>query len=216
MGTVAEILNKYLNAIYDTDDSIYKSLVANIDGVPEVIIENPIDFNIGVIADVLEWTRQLSICLIQQLFLNEAEGKFLDLMVHNHIGIVRFENESDIDYSERVKNYIIAHKVSRASVIYFARPYSSPGEPELLDGIDDAAFADLSYSDVYTSFQNEAANQYEDWWVFPAITSSIGDTAYFFVLRLENTDSADIAKVIDFLDRWKAGGIAYELQIITV
>ena len=216
MGTIANLLDKYLRALYDVSDPIYKSLVSDVEGIPEPIISNPIDYKIGAIASVFEWQRQLALSLLKQLFLTEAEGKFLDLMIHEHIGLMRFENEDDAVYSARVQDYIISQKVSRAAIIYYTRPYSDPGEPEILDGADDAAFADITHSDVYTEFRNEQVGAFYHWWVFPAITASIGATAYFFVLRLENTNSADIAKVIDLLDRWVAGGIAYELQIVAV
>lgn len=216
MATVAEWFDKYLRALHDTDDPIYKSLISDVDGVPAGIITTPMDFNAGAVASVFEWIRQLSLCLSDQLVLSTASGKYLDLMVHEHIGIVRFESESDTDYIDRVRDYIIANKVSRAAIIHHTRPYSSPGDPEILDGTDDAAFADVSYADVTTGFQASSTGPFDTWWVFPALSSSIGGTAYFFVLKLQNTASGDIAKVVDIVNRWIAAGIRYELQIVAV
>ncbi len=216
MSTVAKLLNKYLASIYDTDHEVYKSLVADVDGVPAGAILKPTDFNNGAIAGMLEWERQLALSLLAQFNLLTAEGDFLELMVHKHIGIVRFEGETDVDYAQRVQDYIIAQKVSPATIIFYTRPFSTPGEPELLDASEDVAFADLSFSDVYTLFQNEAAGPEFDYWVFPALTTSLGSGAYFFILRLENTPSSDIAKVIDLVNRWIAAGIEYEIQIVAV
>lgn len=216
MATVAKSLNKYLKAIYDTDDPIYRSLISNVDGVPAGTINTPQDFNAGAVANILEYTRQLSLCLIDQLFLNRATGKFLTLMTHEIIGIVRFEGESNVDFVERVQNYIIATKVSRASIIFYTRPFSSPGEPQLLDGVDDAAFADVSYSDNIEMFQQGDVPPFNNWWVLPGLTISEEGASYFFILRLENTASADIVKVVDLVNRWKGDGIGYEIQIITV
>lgn len=216
MSTTANLLDKYLRALHNTSDPVYKSLVSDIDGVPEITINDPMDFNNGAIAGCLEWIRQLSIGLLKQICLSTAEGKYLDYMVHNHINLVKFQNETDTAYRERVRNYIIAPKISRASIIYYSRPFSSPGEPQILDGVDDAAFADVSFSDVYTSFQNQGLGLENNYWVFPALTTSISGSAYFFVLRLENTVSSDIVKVVDLIDRWIAAGIAYEIQIVAV
>ena len=212
MATAAQLLDKYLVAIFDTDHEIYKSLISDVNGIPKPTIENPMDYNNGAIAGSLEWVRQLSLDLAQQIFLNKAEGKFLDYMVHDHIGLVRFENESDPDYQARVKDYIIAHKVSRAAIIFYARPYSTT-EPEILDGSDDTAFADVTFSDVYNSFQSEqTAGPFVNWWVLPALTTT-GSSAYFFIIRLMDTATEDIAKVLDMLEKWHAAGIEYELQI---
>lgn len=205
-----------VNTIAPSITSPYNNLTNLVELVFYPQLSQPQNLNLGAIGSTLEWIRKLSISLLAQLSLTTAEDKFLDFMIHDHIGIVRFENETDSEYRERVRNYIIAYKVSRAAIIYHTRPYSNPGEPQLLDGVDDAAFADVSFSDVYTKFRNTQAGPFYDWWVFPAITTSVGGSAYFFVLRLENTDSADIAKVIDLVNRWIASGIAYELQIVAV
>lgn len=216
MATVAEWFDKYLRALHDVSDPMYQSLVSDVTGVPAGTIDSPMDYNKGAVASVFEWERQLALCLMQQLVLTTATGKFLDLMLHDHVGIVRFEGDTDTEYQDHARNYIIAHKVSRASIIFYTRPYSSPGEPEILDGADDAAFADVSYSDVYTGFEATSTGPFDGWWVFPALSSGIGGTAYFFVLRLENTASGDIAKVVDLVNRWIASGIRYELQIVAV
>lgn len=214
MSTVASWLDDNLKALFDVDDAIYKSLISDVDGIPEVSIIDPVDFNNGALAGMIEWIRQLSITLKDQLFLDTVTGAFLDLMVHFYIGIVRYESESDSDYVDRVRNFIIAPKCSPASIIYYCRPFSSQ-EPEILE-MDDTAFSDVSYSDNYTSFQLDMTGDIENnHWVLAGIADS-SSSAYSFILRLYNTASADIVKVVDLVNRWIAGGIDYEIQIVEV
>lgn len=215
-NTTAVWLNKYLRALYETDDPIYKSLVADVDGIPAGTINNPQDYNAGAVANMLEFVRQLSLCLIDQLFLDRASGKYLTLTTHEIIGIVKFEGESNSVFVSRIQDYILGYKVSRAAIIFYTRPFSSPGEPQILDGLDDAAFADVSYSDNNTMFQLGVNPPFTNWWVLPGVTISEQGASYFFVLRLENTASADIVKVVDLVNRWKGDGIGYEIQIVTV
>jgi hypothetical protein len=215
MSNISETLNKYLRAIFDVEDSIYKSIISDSSGVPAGTINNPMDYNIGAIAGMLEWMRNLSIDLVDQLFLNLAEGKWLDFIAHRHIGIVRYSGESDVDYISRIQKFIMADKVSPASIIYYTTPFSSPGAPQILEGEVDAAFAYASFSDNYDLFQNQSPGPQNNWWIMPAIPVGASSVAFFFVLRLENTSSADIEKVIDIVDRWKAEGIGYRIQIIS-
>lgn len=214
--TVADLLNKYLKALFDVNDSIYKSFISDKDGVQESTIADPIDFNLGAIANVLEWNRQLTKSLLKQIRLDLAEGRFLNLIAHDHIGIVRYDGETDLEYKTRIQNFIIAHKVSPASIIFYTRPFSSPGEPVIIEGQQDSAFADVSFSDNYTSFQNQTPGDEFLHWIFPAIATSSGASAYFFILILQNTASEDIPKVIDLVNRWIASGIDYEIHIESV
>lgn len=214
--TIAETFNKYLRALYDTEDALYKILIADPNGVPAPVVTQPQDVHIGAIASTFEWVRQLAKSLVLQLFLNQATGKFLDFLVHNHIGIVRYEGESDDSYRHRVQVYIIAPKVSRAAILYYTRPFSSPNPPAILDGLDDAPYADLTFADVYESFQNEAPGPEYLYWVFPAITLPVSASAYFFILQLENTPLSEVPAVLNLVDRWVAGGISYEIQIVRV
>jgi len=134
--TISTILNKYLK-IFDNKDSKYQSLISNDDGIPDISIDTPIDFNIGAIASLLEWNRQLSLTLTEQIFLDKATANFLDLIAHEHIGIVRYSGESDLDFIARLQKFIIGKKISPAAIIFCTTPFSSPGPPVLLEGLQD-------------------------------------------------------------------------------
>lgn len=210
--TVAELLNKYLRTLYDIDDNIYKSLISDVNGSPEVVISDPIDYNIGVIADILEWTRQLSISLGKQIFLNQAEGKYLDLLAHNNIGLVRYPSENDTDYISRVQKFIIGRKVSPAAIIFYMRPYSDI-EPAIIEGGTDTAFSDITFNDVFTTFQQLTPGSEFGNWVNAAIAGSDKVASHFFTLVLEGSSASDIPLIIDTMNRLIAAGVGYEVQI---
>lgn len=212
MGNIAKVVNKYLRALYDIEHEIYKSVISDENGIASPTVNNPMDYNIGAIAGVLEWNRNLTLSLINQLFLNQATGKFLNLQAHDQIGIVRYYGESDVDYAKRVADFIIAPKISPASIIYYLRPYSED-EPIILEGRQDSMFADVSFSDNITEFQIETPGQYFEHWVSPAIAGSAATLSYYFIVILKNTLSGDVQKVMDIIDRWVASGINYEVQI---
>ncbi len=213
--TIVDQLNRYLQAIFNTNDVIYKSAVADKDGVPAGVINKPTDFNSGQIANVLEYLRGLSKDLLKQIFLDQAEGKYLDLIAQDNIGLTRYAGESDVDFVARIQKFLIADKISKAAIIFCMRPFSSPGEPVILEGEQDAAYATFSFAGVYSTFQIAAPPVYLNHFVFPAISRS-QQSAFFFVIQLENTPAADIFKVIDLLNRIVAAGIVFEIQILTV
>ncbi len=153
MSNITKTLNKYLQAKLDVDHPIYKALIANKDNVVPPNPDNPSDLDIGAIANNLEWLRLLSKGLLNQLNWNDASTKYLNLTFHEHLGIVRYAGENDADYVQRVVNFMVAPKVSEASIIFYMIPYSSPGFPQLITG-GETAFSDVSYSDNYTEFQN--------------------------------------------------------------
>ncbi len=216
MSNITKLLNKYLKPKFDVTHAIYTALISNSANTPPGSPSKPSDLNIGAIANILEWTRLLSKGLLNQLDLTLASTKYLNYTIQDLIGIVRFESEIDADYLQRTVNYIIAPKVSEASIIYYTIPFSSPGLPQILDGTE-TAFSDVSFSDNYSEFQNKTPGSPEyDYWIFPALSNENSGGAYFFILRLENTATADIIKTVDLVNRWIAAGIRYEIQIVSV
>lgn len=209
---ITNTLNKYLKAIYDINDDIYKSLISDETGVPAGVINTPIDYNLGVIASVLQYTVTLYIDLVSQIFLDESEGTYLDLIAHNHIGIVRYTGETDANYITRIQKFILNEKTSPTAIIVAARPFSSV-EPIIVEGATDSAFADWTFSDNYTSFQNQTAGAEFDYWIMPAIAIGQDSSAFFFILILENTTEAQVPELLDMLERYVAAGVSYEVQI---
>ena len=219
MSNNADKLNQFLKALYDVEDPTYKVLVADPGGTPEVTIVNPIDLNLGVIADLLEWNRLLTITFLKQLFFDQTQGKFLDLIAHDHFGLIRASGESDSVYIDRVKNIILGRKISPASIIVNTTPYSSPNPPIIIEGDQEQMYADVSFTEYYQdSFQvliSTSAKYPVGDWVLPAIAFSFDAGAFFFILILEIIDSNDLPAVIDIVDRHIAAGIDYEIWIRT-
>ena len=168
--------------------------------------------NIGAIGSMLEWNRRLTIDLTKQLFFDLVEGVFLKLTVDDIIGIIRGEGETEADYKQRVGDIILGYKISPAAIIYNSRPYST-SEPVLLEGDLEGAYAGYSYAGIYEDFQLESPPENLDEWVFPAITTKASTSAYFFILRLENTESSAIPLLVDKINRLIAAGIDYDIRI---
>lgn len=208
MATVAETLNKHLGQVLDTDNALYKSLISDPEGTPAGTVNNPTDYNIGVLAGMLEWNRDLTKTLVKQLDLTQATGKYLDFIAHDHLGIFRHASESDTDFVTRIQDYIVGAKVSPGAIIYHMRKFSST-EPQILEGEQDGAFADVSFSDVYQGFRDVVDNLF----VFPALTVGSDSQAFFFILILEDTAAADVTALFEELERLVAAGIEYEVQI---
>lgn len=213
--TSADLLNKFLKAKYDTSDPIYKALISDSSGVESPTVNIPADFNIGAIAGSLEWIRQLDLYLKNQLQLDTSSGMFFKLITEQYINITAYPSEIQADLVNRIISFILDPKISEASIIKVMIPYSSPGLPEILTN-DEQMYADASFSDNYSSFQNTTPGIEFGYWVMAAIAGNGSAFEYFFILRLENTSSSDIMKVIDIMSRWVAAGIEYEIRIVEV
>ncbi len=214
MSTIAEQLDDMLMAIVDPEDEIYKSLISDKEGTPESDPVNPVDLNIGATAGILEWNRRIAKSLLTQLFFDQSEGMFLDLIAHKYIGMPRGGGESDTEYRNRIMDVILGHKVSPASIIFYSRPYSSK-EPIIYEGSQGAAYAGLSYAGVYDEMLIEHSEkpQMIGQWVFPAMAIRVEGSDCFFVLFLEDTDPADLPMLVDKLNRLIAAGVEYEIRI---
>ncbi|HNR90656.1 MAG TPA: hypothetical protein PKM65_20135 [Spirochaetota bacterium] len=210
MGTIADILNSYL-PMFDKSDPVYLALVCDRDGVPEAVIDKPVDLNIGVVADMLEYNRRLTISLTKQLFLDDAEGVFLNYFLNTICGFERLQSETDDQYITRVRNMVLEHRCSPAAIINAVRGYSDP-DPTILEGESDSAFADVSFTDSYKMFQI-ASGPYREWWVYPALPVGQDSAEFFFVLVMYNTADVDVIKIIEIVDQFIAAGVGYEIRI---
>lgn len=144
MDNITKTLNKYLKAKFDVNHPIYQAFIANSANTPPGSPANPSDLDIGAIANMLEWVRLLGKGLQNQLDLEQASTKYLNLTLHELMDIVRYEGENDTDYLARAITFIIAPKVSQASIIFHSIPYSSPGLPQIIIG-GETAFADVTF-----------------------------------------------------------------------
>jgi hypothetical protein len=208
---ITDRINQNLEALFNPEnDRIFKVLISDNGGTIPLVIDKPTDIDIGAIGSQIEYLRQLSICSLKQMYINQATSDFLKFILNNFFDSLRLTDETDVQWVNRTIATVFAHKVSRATIIYAMRPFSSI-EPEIVNVIQDSAYADFSYADVYisdtTEFDGETVH------VFPAIAEDY-QSAYFTIkIILYDTQLSDIFTVQDVLDKIIAAGISVILQI---
>ena len=212
METIANNLNNQLKALFDIDDDIYKILFSNPNGTIATEILKPTDIDIGADASIIEYLRRLSICLVKQLFLDEADSSFIDYIAEKYFNTLRFKSETNEDLINRIIAKVFRHKVSKAALIVALRPYSSQ-EPEIENVLSDAMFASYSFASRYKSFR--ATYNGGEKKVYPAIARSFSFSLYTIKIILYDTSSSQISTVNNVVKEVKASGITYELVIRT-
>lgn len=211
--TAAERLNQYLASLFDVLDPVYKSIIANVDGVPAGTINKPTDYNSGAVANLLEYGRQMGIDLVAQMYFDQNTGKYHDFYANEVLGIPKFTGETEAQHKSRAQDYVMAKKISKAAIIFASRPFSV-AEPEILVGGRDDAYADISFSDQYQGFvATPTGTHMDNWFIFPARAGGKNSSAYFFTLIVTGTTGSDVPKLVELLDRWVAAGIEYAIQI---
>lgn len=210
---ITDRINNELDALFNIeDDPIYKALVCDSDGTIPEEITSISDLDAGAITNMIEYLRRLSIDLIKQLFIDQASGEFLEYQLVDFFNSLQLEDESDAQWVDRTIAIVFQPKVSRATIIYSLRPYSSR-EPEITTITTESAYADFSFADVYTSYK--ATNPYGTGYVFvlPAISESYSSAFFTIKITMYDTLTSDIYTIQDILDKILAAGIDYKLQI---
>lgn len=172
------------------------------------LVLKPTDYNIGVIASILEYLRQSDKEFVLQLYLDKAVGEWLDYIAIERFGIMRLDGETPEQWVDRIIDIIIGPKLSKAAIIYNTRKFSVD-EPAIVEGID-GAFCDVSFEGYYKEsfFDSERGK-----WVIPAIIQDLSSDEFYFRLYLTGTTESDIMNVVNTVDRIKAAGIEYEIRI---
>jgi len=211
---ITDRINSSLDTLYNiNDDPIYKALVCDKDGTIPAVINVPTDIDIGCIASQIEYLRRLTIDLIKQIYIDQASGEFLEYQLEDFFGSLRLEDETDVEWVQRTIAIVFQHKVSRATIIYSLRPYSTQ-EPIISNVVEDSAYADFSFADIYV--KSKSMNPYGTGYVFvfPAVTENYSSAFFTIKITLYNTPSSDIYTVQGILNNIFAAGISYVLQII--
>ena len=107
---ITDVINNNLTALFNLEDPVYKALISDKDGTIPVTVTLPTDFDIGVIASEIEYLRQLSINMVNQLFLDKAQSMFLTYILNNFFASLRMTNESDVAWVNRVIASIFSTK----------------------------------------------------------------------------------------------------------
>jgi hypothetical protein len=200
-------INNSLEALYNTDDPIYKSLICDKDGVVPGTITVPTDIDIGAIASQIEWLRLLSIDLAAQLFIDQASDEFLEYALVDFFNCLRVTGESDADWIARSIAIVFAPRVSKAAIISLLSPYST-STPTIQNGKVDAGYADCCFSDVYDSFTTTDPVTGDDIFVFGALSGEFGST--FFAIQITMYGfTGNLQNIVNIVNSSIAAGITY-------
>src|SRR5512135_2707063 len=123
-GTTADELVKYLQAIFDPTDPVFKALIADNTATPNAAPVNPVDYGIGIIASITQWNRDLCTSLLQQLMLTNMNSYYLNWTLQNFLGFNKYDGETDAHLLNRALAFILAPKRSQAAIIYSLREFS--------------------------------------------------------------------------------------------
>lgn len=208
---ITDRINNNLAALYDVEtDPVYKALISDKDAVMPATSNVPTDIDAGAIASQLEYLRQLSINMVKQLFIDEAESSFLKYILNNFFNSLQLQDESDVQWVQRVIATVFAQKVSRATIIFSLRPFSSL-EPVITNTSQESAFADFSYCDLYESGSVVLGS--EIIYYIAALAENYESSFFSIKITLQDTLPTDIYTVQDIIDKIVAAGISVKLQI---
>jgi len=209
--SITDRTNSNLRTLYNIEDPIYKSLICDEDGDNPTTITLPTDITLGAITSQIEYLRRLSIDLINQMYIDEATGEFLKYQLEEFFSSFQLEDETDSEWVQRTIATVFQPKVSRASIIYSLRPYSSL-EPEITNIIQESAFADFCFADVTSAGSYTMDDGTLVIWV-PAIAENYQSSFYTIKITLYDTSLDDIWTVQNILRKVLAAGISYTLVI---
>ena len=209
---ITDTINESLDALFNVeDDRIYKALVCDSAGTIPATITKPTDIDIGIIASQIEYLRRLSIDLLKQMYIDQASGEFLKYQLEEFFSSLKLEDETDVEWVLRTIAIVFQQKVSRATIIFSLRSFSTQ-EPVISSVVEDSAFADFSYADVYVKDKVLFGTEYV--FVLPAVAENYSSAFFTIKITLHDTPASDIYTVQGILDRILAAGISYVLQII--
>lgn len=209
--SVMDLINNNLKTLFNINDDVYKSLICDAEGTIPETITIPTDIDIGVMASMVEYLRLLSIDLVSQIYLNQADGELLEYQLEDFFNSLRAEGESDTEWIARTISQIFSHKVSNATIIYAMRPYSSQ-EPIITLGTTGLMFADVSFADRYRRYDTEWNGM--NFSVFPSYAKSDGSTLFSIIITLYDTQLKDLHTIVGLLNKYIAAGIAYTLILL--
>jgi len=207
---ITDRINSNLSAFFDIEDPVYRVFISDKDGVIPETVTKPTDIDIGANASKKEYLRRLSMSLIKQMFLNEAEKVILNYILNNFFDSLQLQDETDAQWVDRVIGTVFNHKVSRATIILALRPFSSR-EPVITNVTDQSAFCDFSYADIF--FKDEAILDGETIFILPAVAENAESSDFTIKILLYDTPLSDVFSVRDIVDKVIAAGITVQLVI---
>ncbi len=202
---ITDKINNNLNAVFDIEnDDIFKALICDKDGTIAGTVNLPTDINIGALASQIEYLRQLSISLVNQIYIDEASSVFLTYILNNFFDSLQYESETDQEWISRTIATVLKPKVSRATIIYALRPYSTL-EPEIENIETQNAYSDYSYSSIFVSDLDQL--------VLAAIAEDYDNALFMIKITLYDTETSKLNIIYELLSIMLGAGIDYVLVI---
>jgi hypothetical protein len=164
------------------------------------------DFNTGAISNLIEYTRRLSHFLVDQLTLTSSKGSWLQYMGKEIFGIPIAGGESDSEYVSRIQSTVLSEKTTVYAIEKAFEPYAD--EVILLEGIDDGAFSEVSFSDNVKEFSD-----IDGMIVKAAYAGEFGGTPYFIRVLLIRANTTNVALLVSIMENTKAAGIDYIIEL---
>lgn len=211
MPAITVRFNNSLKSVWNIDDPIYRALICDGDGTIPSIINKPTDIDIGAIAGDIEYLRILSQSLIKQICVDTATSEYLKYTLQKFFGSTQLEGEDEATWIQRVNGIVFSPKVSRASIIYALRPYSPNGEPEIVNTIGDAMFADVSFADRYKRETQTVHGK--NFSVYPAYSQTAESSFYAITVILYGATQSSLFSIVDIIKNMIAAGIYYTIEI---
>ena len=212
MSDITVRINNALSPFFETNDPLYKALICGGTGDLVPSATTPTGFDIGAVGSMLEYLRVLVVSLAQQIYLDKAEGAFLDLFLDEYFGIRRNTGETDAAWVARVQNTVFTPRVSRAAIIYALRDFSTQ-EPQIAPGSDNVAFAGLSFAGRLKNYRIDYRGS--PFHVFAAYAANMESTMFCILITLFYSGTPNLFLIMDTIDKMLAAGISYILQILT-
>lgn len=161
------------------------------------------DMNRGAIANPIEYLRRFRAFLLTQMDVGVAEGEWLLLWGRGTYGIERPAGWTDQQYRDYI--YVRVMETNTSTPIIRKRLLDYASTCVIQEGVDDGAFADVSFSDCYKNSTSPA--------VKAAITFPKGGMPFFMRIILSGVDPADYANIVDVVEACRAGGISYIIEV---
>lgn len=188
---------------YSTDDTDNANIIYILNLEGDIKLN---DINTGSISNALEYTKRLNDFLVDQLDLTTASDSWLDYIGENMYGIDRLGGESDADYSTRIIQKTVEVQCTVVAITNMLEDYGD--NVLIVEGIDDGAFADISFANNYKDFNRPGEDV-----VKAALAGDFNGLPFFFRVIMENVDPANYKLILDLIDDYKAAGVQYVVQI---
>lgn len=222
--------NPYISDIDNGFESIeFRAILADVDGVPETIIEKSLDFKEGALSNELEWARNYTLQIGQEFNVANATGERLNFWGET-LGYPRQTNEGDESYRLRILKRLRAKKLTKWAIIEALREFFT----------DDVTIYNGSEGAYYNNFfYGYYGSQQPPEYISPAIFR--GNEGFFFEIiipssALEGVDPSyylyftqgffnnqfftapkesglNWARIIDLLDDIIGAGISYTIYL---